>query len=109
MPFATKTVKQIASSDIVKDTTKQLAKRGTEAAADMVADLIQGKDPTSKAKENLNEAKNEIADVIRERAGSKRGIVSKTAKKVKRRKVALKTIPNKKGGNYNLFTDHEAE
>ena len=59
MPFATKTVKQIASSDIVKDTTKQLAKRGTEAAADMVADLIQGKDPTSKAKENLNEAKNE--------------------------------------------------
>ena len=77
----------------MKDTTKQLAKRGTEAAADMVADLIQGKDPTSKAKENLNEAKNEIADVIRERAGSKRGIVSKTAKKVKRRKVALKTIP----------------
>ena len=70
---------------------------------------IQGKDPTSKAKENLNEAKNEIADVIREKAGSKRGIVSKTPKKVKRRKVVLKTIPNKKGGNYNLFTDHEAE
>ena len=64
LPFAKNAIKQIASSNIVKDTAKQLTKHGTEGALNIAADLIEGKDPSIKAREKLQDAKNDIAKVL---------------------------------------------
>ena len=101
LPFAKNAIKQIASSDIVKDTAKQLTKRGTEGALNIAADLIEGKDPSIKAREKLQDAKNDIAKVIRKRT-IKRKIndedeVGPVLKKYKKRKVKRKDV------KFNIF------
>ena len=58
-------VKKIASSATAKTAAKKLTKHGTEAVADLVADVVAGDDPSIKAKQKLDEARKDIANVIR--------------------------------------------
>ena len=57
--------KKIASSATAKTAAKKLTKHGTEAVADLVADVVAGDDPSIKAKQKLDEARKDIANVIR--------------------------------------------
>ena len=104
IPFASKAIKSLASSNIVKDTTKQLTKHAKSSIGDIVADVIQGKDPINSAKENLQKARQEIAQTIRTNTRSKN-----ENKRMKRKKLPVKTVSKGKRRKYNLFNDYEAQ
>ena len=114
IPFASKavkkiapTVKKIASSDIVKDTTHQLAKHGMGGTADAIADVIEGKNPSEKAQQRLHEARTDIANVIREKA-KPASTQSKPSLK-RKKKITYKSNPKRKAPrkNYSVFDDYE--
>ena len=106
LPAATRGVKRILNSDLVKDVGNTLVQQGVEAATDVVSNLIEGKeDPLEGAKERLQETRKEIANTIRKRKiipiESKSDIV-----KPKRKKKEAK-IKKRKKKKYNLFEDFE--
>ena len=111
-PIATKTVKNKATSDIVRDTSKQLKNHLTSAATDALGDIIEGKDPMLGAKEKLNEARTQIANTIRAKSVmpiKEEDLEKKRNKKLKkytkRKKVTYLANNKKKRTNYNIFDE----
>ena len=98
------TLKKVAKSDVVKDTTKQLSQYATTAAADALADVVSGVDPGVKAHNTLQQARADIADTIRKRGAPREDVHQKQHKSRKRKKVSLKTT-NRKKNSYNIFKD----
>ena len=106
LPAASRGVKKLLKSDLVKDVGNVLVQQGVTAATDVVSNLIEGKEnPLEEAKDRLQETRKEIANIIR-----KRKIVPEARKtnvpkpKKKRREVKINTRKRKK---YNLFQDFE--
>ena len=106
LPAASRGVKKLMKSDLVKDVGNVLVQQGVNAATDVVSNLIEGKEnPLEEAKERLQETRKEIANTI-----CKRRIVPNERKnkekqpKKKRRQVKINTKKRKK---YNLFQDFE--
>ena len=103
LPFLTKTVKKVASSNVVKDIGKNLSKHGSEAAVNIAADLIGGTDPSIKAKEKLAEARQDIANVIRSGVDKKKKKDNTQGRGTKRKKAVVNNIRKKKSRNYSIF------
>ena len=112
IPLAGKAIKSLASSSIVKDTTKKLSKNAVSALGDVVADVIAGEDPTIKAKENLQKTREDIAQTIREKSKPAETIAQKAKsekdkKYLKRKNVthSIKEGSRKKRRKYYIFDD----
>ena len=106
-PFAKTAIKKIATSDLTKTASKQLAKHGTTAAANIAADVISGINPTIKAKKKLDQARDDIANIIRNapkrRKGQEGDVNSKSKKKRKNKPIINKLKNNKK--KFDIFSD----
>ena len=92
---------------MTKKAGKQLAKHGTAVLANATADLIQGINPTKKAKQKLDQARSDIATVIRnapkKRKGQESNINSKSKKKKYNKPIISKLKKNRK--KFDIFTD----
>ena len=65
LPAASRGVKKLMKSDLVKDVGNVLVQQGVNAATDVVSNLIEGKEnPLEEAKERLQETRKEIANTI---------------------------------------------
>lgn len=106
VPAATRGVKKLLKSDLVKDVGNTLVQQGVNAATDVVSNLIEGREnPLEEAKDRLRETRREIADTIRKRKiiPDDNNITAPKPKK-KRRQVKFNT---RKRRRYNLFEDFE--
>ena len=86
VPLAKKGIKKIANSDILRETGNKLLEHSVTAGTDILAKAIdptKNSNPVEKAKEGLDLARKDIADLIRSKKG-----------KVKRKKKLLK-VPQK--------------
>ena len=100
VPYAGKAIKSLASSDIAKKTTKILSKNATSALGDIVADVIEGKNPIETAKEKLQKTREDIAETIRDNSKS-----DKEKKPTKRKKPPVKNVSRKKRRKYYIFDE----
>lgn len=90
--------KKILSSDIVKNVASTAAESGKKALKSLAADLLEGKDITSTAKEELLDARKQIANTLRG-SGKKRKKEKTSLTNSKRRKINTKIQKLK----YNLL------
>ena len=109
LPYATRGIKKLVKSDVVKEVGNTLLQNGVNAATDIAANLLEGKEnPFDDAKDRLQETRKDIADTIRKRkiidVSTDIPSPKKKRKKQNVKKVALK---NKKKKRYNIFEDFE--
>lgn len=95
---------KVLGSEPVKNASKRILNSGLDLAANVVADSLEGSDVKKSAKTRLEEAKKEIATVVRE---------SRPKNKQKRKKGPLtsKTKKNKvarKSVSVDIFDDDSA-
>ena len=114
IPAAKRTIKNIASSKIVKEGGKQLLQSAIDVAANVAADVLDGDKPIKQSlDDNLNMAKKSIASSIRnsnkrkilETAGEVDTIPRKKTRKVKKKPTFLVRKQGQKGRGFNLFHD----
>ena len=101
--------KKVAKSKLVKDTGRKILDHALEAGTQIAADAIEGTgaDPRETAKDRLNAARKDIADVIRKRAvlTDTDTDESDNEKVIKSKKKKRKSKLKKKGKKYSLFND----
>lgn len=91
--------KRVLKSDFVQNLSKQALQHGAEMAKNVAADLLQGKNFSESASEQLEEAKKKVGEAIR---GSGRG--RGRAKRKRETKTKKTTVThNKKCKRFNLF------
>ena len=87
--------RKLLGSDLVKNVASTAMESGKQALKSLAADMLEGKDITNTANEELSEARKKIASTIR---GSG---------KSRKRKRPTKGILKKKRVKYNLLDDYE--
>ena len=104
-------IKNVVTSPAVKSIAKNVGKTaldiGTSAATDIAADLIEGKDVTETAQQKFKEARQQVAQKIRQSANNEGGEEEeeeeveistpkpKIKRKTKRKKVTYQTKPKR--------------
>ena len=107
VPYATKAIKSAASSKVAKTVAKQLTKHGAEALGDVVADAIEGSDPSIKAKAHLAQARTDVSNAIRQNNAvkRKRPDISTEQRPVKKKKKKT-GFKGKTEKEFNIFHNH---
>ena len=109
LPLAKRGIGAVLKNKTVQKVGKDLFHQGIQASTDAVADIIQGEDPSIKAKAKLASAKSQIADTLRVLPGELLGDGDSNKKKRKSSPSAPKRSKKlKKGkgkGKYNIFKD----
>ena len=113
MPVAKRGLKKIASNQLVKEAGKKMLEHGIGATTEILANAIDPNvesDPLQIAKQRLNSARSEIANVVRNTNKNKRKSINESMdsqiRPMKKRKVVkIKTNSRKKQKKYNLFED----
>ena len=91
LPVASRGVKNLLKSDLVKDVGNTLLQQGVNAATDVASNLIEGKEnPFDGAKDRLQNARKDIANSIRKRNFFNTETIVTPKKKRKRRQVKSK-------------------
>lgn len=116
VPLATKAVKKVASSKILREAGKQVLDTGVSAAANVAANAISGdKTVGEAASEELQNARKEIGNAIRN-ANLKRTIddndddVKTTSKKkIKKRRKKSVVSTKRKQFRHSVFDDDDDE
>lgn len=99
VPFASKTLKKVASSNVVKQGSKQFIDSAANAAINVAADVISGdKNASESVQENVTSARKEIGKAIRD---------SKTLRKRKKNisKGTTKKKRKTKSKEFDIFDD----
>ena len=86
---------------------KQLTKHGAEALGDVVADAIEGSDPSIKAKAHLAQARTDVSNAIRQNNAvkRKRTDISTEQRPVKKKKKKT-GFKGKTKKEFNIFHNH---
>ena len=113
IPAASKTIKKIAGSSIVRDTGKQLLDSGVNAAVNVAADAIGGdKQFNESISDELSNARKEIASALK-KANSKRKATPNIefGKTIKKPRGKPKKVTNykkkKKRSHLSVFDDDD--
>lgn len=69
----TNLARKAASSGLAQDIKKTVVSEGSKALSTAIADTIEGKDPTEAAKTRLKKTRTEIANILRDQKGAKKG------------------------------------
>ena len=107
-------------SDIAKQAGRELLSQGIETSANILGDLVDGKNVKESVKSNLSTAKQNIADTLKTavKSGIKRRIDNinaveprvKQRKKVQRKEIKFAPKGKRSGKvSYNLFDDYEIQ
>ena len=116
VPLATKAVKKVASSKILREAGKQVLDTGVSAAANVAANAISGdKTVGETASEELQNARKEIGNAIRN-ANLKRTIddddddlKTTSKKKIKKRRKKSVVSTKRKQFRHSVFDDDDDE
>ena len=112
LPAAAKTVKKIASSDIVKDTGKQLVDSAITGLTNIAADAIAGKKNINESvSDELANARNEISTALKKANNNRKSVFSEdSAPNLKKRKKSGKKVVvkyKKKRRKRSVFDEYE--
>jgi hypothetical protein len=107
LPLAKRGIGAVLKNKSVQKVGKDLFHQGIQASTDAVADIIQGEDPSIKAKAKLASAKSQIADTLRVLPGELLGDSNKKKRKSEPSapKSSKKLKKGKGKGKYNIFKD----
>jgi hypothetical protein len=105
LPMAKRGISAVLKNKTVQKVGKDLFHQGIQASTDAVADVIQGEDPSVKARARLDDAKSQIADTLRVLPGELLGGSSKKKRKLKPSVKSSKKKKVGKKGTYNIFKD----
>jgi hypothetical protein len=78
--------KKVLTSDLAKNIGNTLVESGTHAVKNLTADLLEGKDVTTSAQAELNEAKKKIASTLRGSGKKRKKSCQKSICAVKKKK-----------------------
>ena len=117
IPTVSKVAKKVWKSDIVQKGSKQLLDHGMDMASTIASDLIEGKDVSETAKSGLQEARQKIAQTIRDSRQNKltpkrKAVLVKSNQPSKKKKVV--SIKSSKGRTkkkkyYTIFDDEDVK
>ena len=110
IPAATKTIKKIAGSKIVKDTGKQLLNSGVDALTNVAADAISGEKTASESmSDELAKARKDISSALKNanKRRQERSEEETSIKKKKRRRQKSVVSTKKKKVRRSIFDKDE--
>ena len=111
LPNVSKVAKKVLSSDIVKEGSKKLLDHGMDFATNLASDVISGEDISESAQRGLQEARQKIAQTIRDTRKSKpplkRNLTPLKAKSPAKKSRGRKTKKYK--NQYSVFDDEAAK
>jgi hypothetical protein len=105
LPLAKRGIGAVLKNKSVQKVGTDLFHQGIQASTDAVADVIQGEDPSVKARARLADAKSQIADTLRVLPGELLGGSDKKKRKLKPSVKRSKKQKVGKKGKYNIFKD----
>lgn len=103
-PVAKSIGKKILNSETAKNVGNTLLTAGTETAANVIGDLVEGKNPSESAEKSFNDARKTIADTIRQ-SGMNQKHESGQSKKLRKRRKKTSSVKGGKKLKYSVFND----